>query len=68
MPPPHFYPVYFGHPGQMGPPPPSPAPEGQFTGTGGQPGMYYQPPNGLNIPSFSQVSYVQPSGDGPADD
>ena len=57
MPHPNFFPVYFGHPGQMGGgPTPSPlAADGNYLGP--QPGMWYQPPEGSVIPPFAQVSF-----------
>jgi len=59
MPHPNFFPVYFGHPGQMGPPPPAMGSDGPSLGV--QPGMWYQPPEGSVIPPFARVSYCSPS-------
>jgi hypothetical protein len=59
MPHPNFFPVYFGHPGQMGAPPPSPmAADGNGNVMGPQPGMWYQPPIGSSIPPFAHVSLL----------
>ena len=55
MPQPNFFPVYFGHPGHMGPPPPTMGSDGPSMGV--QPGMWYHPPEGAVIPPFVQVSY-----------
>jgi len=67
MPHPNFFPVYFGHPGQMGAPPPSPmAADGNYMGP--QPGMWYQPPEGSVIPPFAQVSFRIPNVASQADE
>ena len=61
MPHPNFFPVYFGHPGPMGAPPPTPmAADGNGNVMGSQPGMWYQPPIGSSIPPFAHVSLLLP--------
>jgi len=54
MPQPNFFPVYLGHSGHMGPPPPTMGSDGPSMGV--QPGMWYHPPEGAVIPPFVQVS------------
>jgi hypothetical protein len=61
MPHPNFFPVYFGHPGPVGAPPPSPmAADGNGNVMESQPGMWYQPPIGSSIPPFAHVSLLLP--------
>jgi hypothetical protein len=61
MPHPNFFPVYFGHPGPMGAPSPTPmAADGNGNVMGSQPGMWYQPPIGSSIPPFAHVSLLLP--------
>lgn len=54
IPHPHFFPVYFGHPGPMGPPPTAMGSDGPHMAS--QPGMWYQPPEGSVVPPFAQVN------------